>query len=109
MSQNHLFVRQHVDDRGSGEKTIGGRPRRRLDIGDQLGQVICAGFGDMDFVADPLRRALLSVMGIAVGGRTDEDRRRRDIVWGTPLDVPLDQLILPHPRLAQRLHRRNLA
>ena len=46
--------------------------RGGLDMGDQLWGVFVAGLGEMHFIADPQRRAFLSITSIKVIGRIDQ-------------------------------------
>jgi hypothetical protein len=63
-----------------------------FDVRDQVRQIILTGFGNMDFVADPLRGVLTGIVGFNVIRGADELRRRGDVIRLTPAQlVPSDQ------------------
>jgi hypothetical protein len=60
----------------AGRRTIGRRTTHRFDIGDEVWQIILAGFCAMDFIADPRRGVLTGIMGLEVIGGAEELRRQ---------------------------------
>ena len=69
-------LRQGGVDLG-GRCAIGRRAYGRLDVGDQVREVIVTGFRDVHFVAHPLGGVLAGIVGVEVVGRADELPRGR--------------------------------